>query len=100
MSYGIGKIMQAVKCPLICLIDGEKYEFGNGSEALSSLSQKDSVTGKDLTYSVTDIKAEGSTLIVSLEKHFSTYGSPDMEAEWIKEHVAQTGRLPNLFDGA
>jgi len=88
MNWELTKLLEMVNGSVACVIDGEKNVYASGQEA------KEQLDGK---YVVVSIGAEGYTVVLSLKK--DTTVSNDMNADWVKEHVATYGKEPNPFDG-
>lgn len=88
MNRELIQMLELIKGAVVCLIDGERKRFSSGQEA------KDQIKDK---FDVESIAAEGDTVVLTLQE--STTTPNDMNADWVKEHVAIYGKEPNLFDG-
>lgn len=86
MNFETKKVLGLIKGALVGSIDGKV--FASGAEAIEWLQDK---------YVVTSISAKGGAVKISLEADNTIPN--DMNDEWIKEHVVQFGKKPNLFDG-
>jgi uncharacterized protein GlcG (DUF336 family) len=88
MNYELKKVLGLIKGTVVISIEDEQKVFTSGQEAADQLGEK---------YVVNSISAEGSNVVVVLKK--DTTIPNDMNADWIKKHVAVYGKEPNPFDG-
>lgn len=88
MNYELKKVLGLINGAVVLSVDGDRKEFASGQEAADQLSEK---------YVINSIAAEGSAVVVVLDK--DTTVPNDMNADWVKEHVAAFGKEPNPFDG-
>ena len=88
MNYESKRVLELINGAVVLSVDGERKEFASGREAADQLSEK---------YVITSIAAEGGVIVVGLNK--DTTIPNDMNAEWVKDHVATFGKEPNPFDG-
>ena len=88
MNVKVEEILNVIKGSVTCMIGGERKEFSSGKEAL------DQINGK---YVVSSISANGDSVVITLEEDETIPN--DMNADWVKEYIAQFGKEPNPFDG-
>ena len=88
MNYELKKVLELINGAVVLSVDGERKEFASGREAADQLSEK---------YVINSIAAEGDVIVVVLDKDTSVPN--DMNADWVKDHVAAFGKEPNPFDG-
>ena len=88
MNWKTEEILKLIKGAVVCSIKGERKVFSSGQEAL------DQVKGK---YEVLVISAEGDAVLVVMEEDKTVPN--DLNADWVKNHVAKYGKEPNPFDG-
>lgn len=88
MNYELKKVLELIHGAVVLTVDGDRKEFASGKDAVDQLSEK---------YVINSITAENGAVVIALEK--DTTIPNDMNADWVKEHVAQYGKEPNPFDG-
>ena len=85
MNWELMKMLELIKGSMACMIDGERKMIREA---------KDQIDGK---YDVESIAAEGDVVVLTLQKNAAFPN--DMNADWVKGHIATYGKEPNLFDG-
>lgn len=86
MNCLLKPIMERIEGSVVCVLDGNMTEYQNGSELLASLDGK---------YELTSIAAENNKVVVTVKP--DTTIRNDLNADWVKEHVAQYGKEPEFF---
>lgn len=87
MNYELKKVLGMISGSVVLSVDGERTGFRSGQEAADQLSEQ---------YVINSILAENSTVVVVLDK--DTTIPNDMNADWVKDHIAAYGKEPNPFD--
>ncbi|MDD3340452.1 MAG: hypothetical protein PHS82_16560 [Lachnospiraceae bacterium] len=86
MNCQLKRIMECIEGSVVCVLDSQRSEYQSGSELLASLEGK---------YVLTSIAAEDSKVVVTVK--LDTTIPNDLNADWVKEHVAQYGKEPEFF---
>lgn len=86
MNCQLKTIVECIEGSVVCVLDGKTTEYKNGADLLAGLEGK---------FLVESIAAEDSKVVVTVKP--DTTIPNDLNADWVKEHVAQYGKEPEFF---
>lgn len=86
MNCQLKTIVECIEGSVVCVLDGTKTEYKNGADLLEGLEGK---------FVVESITAKDSKVIVTVKPDETIPN--DLNADWIKEYVAQYGKEPDFF---
>ena len=87
------EFLNKVFCPVKCILGEDKTIYENGKmayEALKNISRG----GVNLKVSVISVK--NNVIAITLYEDKSALN--DLDVDWVREHIAQFGIEPNIFD--
>lgn len=90
MNWRLETVLESIKGAVICEVKGTRTAYESGAAAKEYL--KSRLKGK---YTVGDVKVEHGDLVIYVIE--DTTIQNDMNADWVKEFVAQYGKEPDFF---
>lgn len=86
------EFLNKVFCPVTCMLGEDKTIYENGMMAYEAL--KNISRGGNLK--VSSISVKNNFIAITLYEDKSALN--DLDVDWVREHIAQFGIEPNIFD--
>lgn len=88
------EFLNKVFCPVTCMLGEDKTIYENGMMAYEAL--KNISRGGGVNLKVSSISVKNNFIAITLYEDKSALN--DLDVDWVREHIAQFGIEPNIFD--
>lgn len=87
------EFLNKVFCPVTCILGEDKTIYENGKMAYEALKN---ISRGGVNLKVSSISVKNNFIAITLYEDKSALN--DLDVDWVREHIAQFGIEPNIFD--
>ncbi len=87
------EFLNKVFCPVTCMLGEDKTIYENGMMAYEALKN---ISRGGVNLKVSSISVKNNFIAITLNEDKPALN--DLDVDWVREHIAQFGIEPNIFD--